>query len=373
MPMKIESFLKLGTAAIALIGFAATFVGQFLPGKFKESEYGLQLFVLREFRLELLTLGVAGLLIYVFWEPVSKVGAAWLRRLGTLLAAPRGLYGPYARRAAAVGIVLTAAVAAGGFSYAGYKFVRVAKVNYVYLRDRVAIKYHRFLWREARLAQASFDYAKAVRILEHVAQTFPEDTLAKKEAKFVNHVIDAANRLDALGRESLGRYGINPTGVALLAEALALNPGAAELRSRLHDALAEIDDAWEAADRATLFCGDRRGAGAAQVRLSRRAMQYLVDYGDRAALSGREAQQRLLASLCDAGSEEGGPNLLDLQVQRWRTEEIDALLFETSSENLAARARDYELAWSIADREQAGRTVLVRDTPQRAVKLAARR
>lgn len=360
--MKLDAFIKLGTAGIAVLGFGASAVSRFLPERFNQSEYGLQLFVLREFRTELLTLGLAGVMIYVFWDAFARALGRAARMIGAALAKPSGVYGAHARFASAVAIMLTAAVVAAATVWVGRQAVFVGKVNYVYLRDVVAGKYRQFLWREARLAQAALDYATATRVLEQIVKHYPEDGRAKSEIAFVNNVFDAAKKLATAGRESIDRYGVNPGGLALLAEAYALNPRDDELRRRLERAL-DAAGAGQSASEVIFDRCDRLTAGPrGNERIPQRAIAYLVEPGDRGAFAGREAQQSLQRGLCRATEEEG--RWLS-ESGAWRQNEIWSLLAATDTERLAARGRDFRLGWSILDLESAGRTVVASHAPPR--------
>jgi len=363
--MKLDNFVKLGTAGVAVLGFGASALSRFLPERFNQSEYGLQLFVLREFQTELLTLGLACVVAYVFWDGFARALGRVARMIGAALAKPSGVYGAHARVASAVAIMLTAIVVAGAAVWVGRQAVFVGKVNYVYLRDVVAGKYRQFLWREVRLAQAALDYGTATRVLEQIVKHYPEDGRAKSEIAFVNNVFDAAKKLAAAGRESIERYGANPGGLALLAEAYALNPRDDELRRRLERALSAavsgelaregISDRCEGQQHTTVGPGGIEG-------IPQRAIAYLIEPGDRGGFAGRDAQQSLLRGLCRAVEEE--EHWL-VESDAWRQNEILSLLAATDTERLAARGRDFRLGWSILDLESAGRTVVASHAPRR--------
>lgn len=355
--MNLERLLKVGTAATAVLAFGVSLVGRFLPQRYSESDYGLQLFVLREFRFELLTLGVAAVVVYVFWDLLAALlDRAW-RGLRRLFAGPPGVYGAHARVASAIGVLLTAVVVAGGLTFVGQKLTTAGKVNYVYLRDIVADKYHRFLWREVRLAQAALDYTTATRVLEQIGRHFPQDAGAATELRFVKNVVATAERLERAGRESIDRYGVNPEGVGLLAEALALNPQVGDLRVRLERTLEEIASRADLVDRHDCSDDDPATESLAQSRrqpLSDRALAYLVEPGDRGQFRSRAAQQSLLRARCSQFEQDGD---WMARTDLWREFELRELLDELQPERLAARSVDYRFGWTLLDREAAGKVL----------------
>ena len=335
-----SSYARFGAFAISITSALVGALATVLPSYLDDSKQVRELFVLREFRFEIWTVAaVAGLLV-VDWRFLLKRDRYKRLVVQLLRLRPAHWFGRGADWTIGTAVVLTLLVVATGTGLVVRDVHKLVRLNGLYLRDMTERRYAQFLLSEARVAQASYDFPRAIKLFQHLEKEFAYYApVTSSEIKLIQAKINISMRISDAADDQLQRFGYSPEVVQQWAEALLLNPRNEVLRSKLKRALDIVErrssDSYLRGDacRRVQASGSARTLLAADLKAIQRGLLYRASGADRARLIQPELIGLTAKMLC------GGPDE-DATVSGgvWSVQDMRSLLDATDSESLKQRA-----------------------------------